>query len=433
MNFCSFYLITIIIVALAICSTSTVSAYYLNLEAPAEVRVGQPVVVTGTTNTPPPDRIDIIFSHSVNIPIEIARQPVTITEKGETTFNATFDTTGLEKGNYKVEALPQTQRDFSASSKNLRVVKLTDRSDMIRFSSPSFQDSGNTLVIEARIQDYDDNSIGIEIKLANETLFGPESIPVTRGFVKYELPITKDGKYAITFTDYKGYIGTYHIQVGEETAEKPEPARTTVQKVNDTPVKENITPVETVIETEIPTVTRTPVHEEPTVSEEKTAQPTASPTEKQAVGPASIKGVTVSTMVSRDDPAYLLIQVKELPVTVMTSDNEDWVFEYKTEPKGAAIKVNDQMKKAAEQATISNGDKKIYLKAYPYSFKTGENITITASNADSITLSDEAALAFGATPRYTAVPTGTTKSPAPAAGIILGIIGAVFLARRKNT
>ena len=79
MNLC--YVQSVITLVLLILICGPVSAYYLSIDAPAQVKVGEPILVTGSTNTPPPDKIDIIFSHSLNVPIEIERQSIQITEK----------------------------------------------------------------------------------------------------------------------------------------------------------------------------------------------------------------------------------------------------------------------------------------------------------------------------------------------------------------
>lgn len=431
MNNQSFYIIAVFLLMLVLTGPGIVSAYSLSLDAPTEVQVGQPIQITGTTNIPPPDKIDIILSHSINIPVEMARQSIDITEKGDNSFNVTFETSGYDKGNYKVEALSQTQRDFSAGSKNLRVVKLTDRSDIIRFSSPSYQDFGETLLIEARIQGYEDKAIQMEVKLGNESLFGPESIPVNRGLIKYELPITRQGAYTIIFHDYKGYIGTYTVQVGE--GETVAPTAIATEKPTEKPtVQGTVAPV-----ADTPTVEKTP---EPTVSPvitQSTSAVTTTPTTvatTQSVSPAGSTGPGVSgtAKVSRDAPAYFLVTVKQTPVTISTSAEDDWVLEYKVKPDAAVVKVNDKMKNEAETATISDNTKEVYLKVYPYSYKSAGEVTITANNAESVALSDAAAKAFGAPPRYgNSQATGTSKSPAPVAGMILGLICAVWLIRKN--
>jgi len=421
-----FSIILTIFLILVLIGPGTVSAYYLTLDAPAEVRVSQPITVTGSTNVPPPDKIDIVLSLSSNIPIEKERQSIAITDKGDTSFNVTFQTPGYEKGNYKVEALSQTVRDFSAGSRNLRVVKLTDRSDIVRFSSPLYQDFEGKLAIETRIQGYDDNAIQMEVKKGNTSVFGPESVPVSRGLLKYELPIKEPGKYEITLNDSRGFIGTYPVQVGEESKSStttPEPAGTEVPAVHETETSvsqknsEHLT-----VTTPEPTKSASSV----TPSETKVTQ------NKTEDKPVSVEGISSTASVSRDAPAYFLVSVKQAPVTVSTSSDEDWVLEYKTTPGSAAIKVNEKGKGSPEQVTVKDSIQEIYLKVYPYSYKSTGDVTITASNVASIELSDKAAQAFGAPPRYgNSGSSGEQKSPAPLAGVVLGIISAALLLRRK--
>ncbi len=427
MNNRSFSIIIAIFLILVLLGPGIVSAYYLSLDAPAEVRVGQPITVTGTTNVPPPDKLDVVLSLSSNIPVEKDRQSVPIIDKGDNSFNVTFQTTGYEKGNYKVEALSQTQRDFSASSRNLRVVKLIDRSDIIRFSSSMNQDFADNLQIEVRIQGYEDNAIQMEVKKGNSSIFGPESVPVSRGLMKYELPIKEPGKYSIDFTDSKGYIGTYDVQVGEAGSSTPvttEPVATSAPVVH---------------ETEKPLPTKT-IADEPQVSPEPTKPvPSQTPvgTSTQVNNSGNVTsitdGISSTVQVSRDSPAYFLVSVKQVPVSISTSSEEDWVLEYKTNPSAAGVKVNEKSKGSPEQITVSESTKEVFLKVYPYSYKSSGDVTITADNADTISLSDSAAQAFGAPPRYgSSSASGQTKSPSPLAGVILGIIGAALILRRDR-
>lgn len=76
---------------------------------------------------------------------------------------------------------------------------------------------GLILQIEARISDYEDKAIQIEVKNGNKSVFGPEPIPVDHGLVAYELPIKEPGTYYVSFTDYSGLVGTYPMYVKEKT------------------------------------------------------------------------------------------------------------------------------------------------------------------------------------------------------------------------
>ncbi|PKP54547.1 MAG: hypothetical protein CVT90_00715, partial [Candidatus Altiarchaeales archaeon HGW-Altiarchaeales-3] len=270
--------------------------------------------------------------------------------------------------------------------------------------------------------------IQLEIKKGNESVFGPESIPVTKGLVKYELPVKEQGTYSVIFNDYKGYIGTYPIQIGEETKE---PSSTETMKETVSPT-DRPTSKPTGEPTANPTRNPTPESVETGITLTPTEKPT--PGEK-TVEPVSISGSEISStaQVSRDSPGYFEVSVSKAPVIIKTSANADWVLEYKKSAEAAVVKINEKMKEASEEASIDTDSEKIYIKVYPYSYKSGEEVTVSASNADAITLSDEAAQAFGAPPRYgSQSSSGTGKSPAPLAGIILGIIGAALIIRRKE-
>ncbi|HWQ67617.1 MAG TPA: hypothetical protein VN372_12220 [Methanospirillum sp.] len=429
MNNRYFYILTLIFLISAPILTGEVSAYYLTLDAPAEVRVGEPILVSGSTNIPPPDKVEVVLSHSINVPVEITRQAVEITDKGDTLFNVTFDTKGLVKGNYKIEATSQTQRDFSAGSRNLRVIKLTDRSDLIRFSSSQYQSYDGTLEIEAKIQGYEDNSIQMLVQKGETKVFGPESVPVTKGVVKYDLPLKTAGGYSVTFTDSKGLIGSYMIQV--EGSEE-----TTTSEPSDGVTNATITPEKTKIPTDTnePVVTPTKTTSAKNVTQTLTPSPasTESKTSTNQTMSSDAGEVRVSAEISRDSPGYFLVTLDKTPVTIGTSANDDWVLEYKLSSTSAGVKVNENMKAAAEKVTISDDVKQVFLKVYPYSYKSAENVEISMTAAGTVVLSDEAAQAFGAPPRYGSVSaTTTTKSPFPLGLVIISIIGSIFAFRRK--
>ena len=399
----SHYVQSAMALVLLILMCGPVSAYYLSIDAPAQVKVGEPILVTGSTNTPPPDKIDIVFSHSLNIPIEIERQSIQITEKGDTTFNVTFKTDGLEKGNYKVEGLSQSQRDFSAGSRSIRVVKIIDRSDMITFTSPTWQEFEKTLLIEAKISGYQENAIQMEVTKDHKNIFGPESIPVSGGRVKYELPIQEPGTYEVSFTDYDGFIGKYSI-VSEERDQYHLTA-----------------PIET-------SETASASASEPDIKE--TVKATATPT---PITPEKITGITAEAEVSRDNPAFFVITTNKTSIIIQATGKTDLVFEYKTTQDGASVKVNEEMGTSPETVTITESVPEIYLKVYPYSFKAAEKVTITADTANTIALSDTAAKAFGVPPRYG----GTSEqkgqeTPVPIVLVLLSlVIGMSFFIKRK--
>lgn len=379
------------------------SAYYLSIDTPSEVKAGETILVTGKTDIPPPDKVEIVLSHSINIPIEIERHAIQISERGETEFNVSFDTEGLEKGNYKVEALAQNQRSFSSGSRTIRVVKLVDRSDMVRFTSSQWQEFDEILEIEGRISGYAENAVQMQVDKDGNIIFGPESIPVSRGEFKSALPIKEGGNYEVIFSDYSGFIGRYSFHV-----EKKQPS--------------GISPVSTHEETPAPTGTSpvSDVTQKPVESDSK--KPVSSIGER-------ISGVSASADVSRDNPAYFVVKLTDSPVTIQTCDLSDWVFEYKRSGDDPMIRVNEHMGTTPETVVIENAGGELYLKVYPYSFKATEKVTITADSAESITLSNDAAKAFGVPPRYGSE---SKDTPFPIIGFIAGILSVMILVGKRK-
>ncbi|NLV26659.1 MAG: hypothetical protein GXY48_05790 [Methanomicrobiales archaeon] len=408
------FVLSLIIFTLLLLFCIPVDAYYLTIDAPSQVKVGEPILVSGSTNTPPPDKIDVVFSQSVNIPVEIDRQSIEITEKGDVSFNVTFQTTGLEKGNYKIEGLSQSKRDFSGGSRSLRVIKLVDRSDLITLLSPTWQEFEKELNIEAKIAGYTENAIQMEIKKGNETLFGPESVPVSHSVVKYQHRIVEPGLYEISFSDYNGFIGTYEIVTEEKDLY-------------------SLTGGKSVI---IPTVTSDLAIKPALVGDEKpsvTMKPEVSDDTKDIEEqPRGITGVSSGAEVSRDSPAYFMITTNETPILIQTSKNSDFVMEYKTSPDAAIIKVNDEIGNAPETVKISESVSEIYLKVYPYSYKSTDMVTVTADTAESISLSDTAAKAFGVPPRYGNDKKSGNETPLPSWIILVALSASMMVIAVKR-
>ena len=381
------------------------SAYYLSIDTPSEVKAGETILVTGSTDIPPPDKVEIVLSHSINIPIEKERHAIHITDKGETEFNVSFDTEGLEKGNYKVEALAQNQRSFSSGSRTIRVVKIVDRSDMVRFTSSQWQDFDEILEVEGRLSGYAENAVQMQVENNGNTIFGPESIPVSRGEFKNALPIKEGGNYEVTLSDYNGLIGKYTFYV-----EKKQSGGSADSIHQETPALKDT-------QTTLPvsTVTQKPV--------ESDTKPASSQGEK-------ISGVSVSADVSRDNPAYLLVTLTDSPVTIQTCDASDWVLEYKKSVDDPMVRINEHMGSTHETVVIESDGSELFLKVYPYSFKATERVTITADSAESIVLSNDAAVAFGVPPRYGS---DTKETPFPLMGMLAGILSVmVMLGKRKK-
>ncbi|MEM2123895.1 MAG: hypothetical protein QXL43_00990, partial [Methanolinea sp.] len=92
----------IVALLLALLLAEGALAYELVISAPAEVRLGLPIEVTGTTNFPEGTEFDIVlYRIQTTLPEPVAEK--TIVVSGSRSFEATFGTIGLSPGDYKVE------------------------------------------------------------------------------------------------------------------------------------------------------------------------------------------------------------------------------------------------------------------------------------------------------------------------------------------
>lgn len=371
-----FLLLVILILCFGI--TWNVSAYYMNIDVPREVHVGDVINVTGMTNIPP-DSINIIFSETRNIPIERGKETIILSDKGDKSFNTSFETTDLVKGQYKIEVIGNTIHAYSGGSRSIRIINLVDRSDEVILTSPDSQQFDGELDIEGYIRDFTENAVQIDLFLDGNPVFGPEFIPVNKqGDFSYDIPIFSAGPYTIRFTDYNGMIGSYPILVKEQIV-------TSLQTVK---------PIST--STPLPLMTRTLID--------------------TAFDPDN--ALQVSAKVSRDAPGYFLITANETNVLIQTSSGVDWVMEYITDDRTDSWKVNDKGRDGTEDISLTvNPDDRIYVKVYPYSFTAMEDITLFAQNAKDIGVSSIAAEKFGS-------PGTTPGSPLP----IVVVIAALGLA-----
>ncbi|MBN1167860.1 MAG: hypothetical protein JXA44_12145 [Methanospirillaceae archaeon] len=333
-----------------------VSAYYLNLEVPRQVQAGDLINVTGSTNIPP-DTVTITFSAGSNVPVEYGSFSIVFDERGDKTFNTSFETTGLLKGQYKIEAKGENVHTFSAGSRSIRIVDIVDRSDELILSSPDVQQFDDKLDVDGYIRNFKENAVQLDLFLDDAHLFGPEFIPVDRhGDFSYEVPIYAAGEYFVRFSDYKGLIGTYPILVKERTVQ----------------TTETVKPVST--STPLPLLTRDTTS--PLIDSENTKE--------------------VSAVVSRDAPGYFLVIAGAPDVAVFTSEGADWVMEYLTDDRTEPWKVNDRGRDGREEILLEvNPDDRIYVKVYPYSFTAIDDLILYGTNVAEISSSWIAEEKFG--------------------------------------
>jgi hypothetical protein len=186
-----------------------VSAYQVNIDAPDLLSVGKPLVVTGTTSFGVGTPIDVVLYYQLTTSTEIQRKIVYV--QSDKTFKAVFDTTGFDKGTYKVEVPANGLGD----SVNTRVIKLVDRDDNIFLASPDNQNFTGNIYIAGNIKGDENSGVQLEVTDSDGLLlFGPQYVNTNNaGDFVAEVPVSQPGNYEVSFTDALGFIGTRTISV----------------------------------------------------------------------------------------------------------------------------------------------------------------------------------------------------------------------------
>ncbi|MDP2796369.1 MAG: hypothetical protein Q8N94_02515 [Methanoregula sp.] len=323
------------------------SAYQINIDAPASLSVGKPLIVTGTTNLGIGTPIDVVLYYQLTTSTEVKSKVVYV--QSDKTFKTFFDTTDLKKGTYKVEVpVP----GLGSSSENMRIIQLIDRADEIHLSSLSRQSFNGKIYIAGTIKGGENSGIQIEIVgPANTVVFGPSYVNTNNaGLFSADVSITEPGDYEVSFTDAKGFIGTRTISItGEPTM--------------------GVTPVAT--------ATTYPVF-------------------------------SAHAKASRDSPAYFIVRTASGPVVLHTSSSIDWVIEY-IDDKGVLHMANNQGAQNPERAEFIGTGKLVYVKIYPCKYADNSEVFLYAENVYSVVVSPTIPEAFAATAPHT--PVETPQSP----------------------
>jgi len=312
-----------------------VSAYEIRIDAPQTLKLGEIIVVNGTTNLPAGISFEIKLTRSeYTSEVKATRQ---VTVQGDKNFTVEFPTTGYTRGIYKVEILPTGEFRYLGNSITMRVVTLVDRSDEVRMTSSPRQ----YLNGELQVAGYANNirNDGIEMEVDNpdgSLLFGPSFVPTNiEGAFSKDFKIEKTGIYQVKISDRKGFIGNYNITV-----------------LNQDLVT-------------VPVVT-TPPLSQPPVAQQST--------------------LSASMFSTRDQPVYFSVTTKEGPVRVYTSSGTDWVIEY-IDQSGQRVKINTKGSGFAEDLTIKGNGGIQYVMVYPNKYSDKANVSLFAENVNSITAS----------------------------------------------
>ena len=345
-----------------------VSAYQVYVYAPPELTVGMPLVVNGTTTFGIGTPIDVVLYQQVTTSTEIERQVAYV--QSDNTFRVIFDTTDLSPGTYKVE-IPASG---TGDSITMRQIMLVDRSDEIILSSPVNQTLPGPLQLAGQIPM--DGNAGIQIIIigtGNSVFFGPAYVGTdNQGRFNLSLPVSQSGKYDVSFTDANGYLGTRSIQISGGSA----------------------------------------------------------PATSEAITPAA--AVSAQGKSSRDNPLFFAVYPSgDGPLVISTSASADWIVEY-TGTKGNLISLEEHGGSISPAIVINDTGAPLYFKVYPSRYSITDEISISATNADSIEVSGDVPDAFGQAqppPRPE-----ETQSPLPAAVCIAaaGTAGlCLYFSRRR--
>lgn len=228
---------------------SGASAYIITISAPDSVFVGTPLVVIGSTTFPEDTYFDLVLYYSKYTAGEMKRQKVIVDKSKQ--FRSEFETRGLEKGQYKVEIHnivsggdSFVEKELGSASVTRRVVQLIDRSDEIVMDSLAEQNLSAALIVSGSLKNDKNGVVTMRVFGPEDFTYGPEQL-ITRagltdgdGHFSTHVPVSLPGEYMISFSDKKGYIGDYSLNVAgtpeEETAVVITPMP--VETVIDTPV-----------------------------------------------------------------------------------------------------------------------------------------------------------------------------------------------------
>lgn len=201
-------------------------AYVLSISAPAEIRAGAPLEIEGNTTFPVGTQFDlVIYRLQTTTPSEVARKIIIVDESKS--FQVSFPTSGLESGDYKVEArfLTDPGTKLGSDSVTMRVFRITDRSGEIVLTAPTDQVLGEALRLEGYIPKAGITTITIKVSGPQGAVLPPQDIRTTTragkddGYFSRTIPVSERGNYYVDFYDLKGFMTTVKFMVDSPSAE----------------------------------------------------------------------------------------------------------------------------------------------------------------------------------------------------------------------
>jgi hypothetical protein len=343
-------------------------AAYVELNAPSEITVGQTLDVTGTSiGLSPGFSADLIFYRFSGTKTEVSRTRIVVQEGG--VFSASFSTYGLAAGTYLLELvdpMPGGTAAFGSQAKNIVYITLIDRQNEITISSPLTQPFTGLLSIRGSVNTAGNNGTQLRVDHNGVTIYPSTYIATDHNVFSTDIPITEAGGYTASFSDARSYIGSVQFVVLA-------PVQTTVVTTTSTPAPQ----------------------------------------------------VSATAQASRNQPAYFTVDTKPGTVTLSTSSGIDWVMEYINENNQVTV-VNERGTLGGETVTFAARGGTVHVKVYPFTFSDQGTVTLTATNADSVTICTTCSALF----TTTAAPTTTQKSPFPAL-LALAALAFLVISRRR--
>jgi hypothetical protein len=355
------------LLGLLLLCTGVVSAYEIKCSCPNEVYRGDIITIEGTSTLPPGYSTSIRLYEVQPLSRELTSQDLVIQQDG--LWSIQLQTFSLEEGTYKFEIVEDIMDyPLSSGSDKTKIFKVIDRSGEITISSPSTQKSTDTLELSGRAPEV--GSAGLQIEVTDSRgaiIYGPTYIRTDAGgSFSEEVPVSGPGRYYVTFSDFRNNEARFISRVSF-TLEEP-----------GTPVGSAATP---------------------------------------SVTPAPGKTVSASAVATRDAPAYFIADALPGTVAVTTSTGTDWRI-YHTDGIVSPVRVDNSGSTAPEDFTMVSSGGMLYLKVEPARADDEGTVTITVTNAESVTVNPAAASYFG-----DAIPESEpTESPFPLVMLIFALV-----------
>ena len=203
--------------------TGAAQAYIVTFDAPAEIQAGAPIEVTGSTTFPAGTQFDLILYKIQSSAPEVIDTRMIIVDESKS-FDASFPTTNLPAGAYKIEVqfLQDPGSSLGSSSVTVREVNLIDRSGEIVLTVPKEQNLNEALVIEGYIPDIGVATITLNIdgpkgySLPDQNIRTTTTLGSKDGHFSKKVDVTDPGNYYVNVYDSKGFITQLRYSVNDK-------------------------------------------------------------------------------------------------------------------------------------------------------------------------------------------------------------------------